>query len=384
MIQEKIRPFIPTVCHCINDTGQGSIAALLPLFINLLGLSYYEAATVMLANTMCSSVVQPLFGYLADKVKLPFLIPLGVLMVTFSISFMGTTAGTYESVLLLALLSGIGSAIFHPEGALLVNRMTGPAKGKAMGFFAIGGNMGFAIGPIIASTAYTLGRQYLWIYAILGVICTLLYTWTFILSRSEEAEGVKKEAKEGAENDWKSFGKLFFLILARSVSFACLNTFIPLFWISQLGKTAGEGNMALTIFFTIGAILTYCGGALSDRVGYVHMIRYSLMILIPGLILFILSGTPILSYILMLPVAFGVFAMYGPTIVLGQTYLAKNVGFSSGITLGVGITIGGLMAPMVGKVGDMYGLQVGLATLIPIAVLALFVTFLLKENKKEE
>ena len=62
-------------------------------------------------------------------------------------------------------------------------------------------------------------------------------------------------------------------------------------------------------------------------------------------------------------------------------YLAKNAGFASGITLGLGITLGGLVAPYIGHLADIYDVQTALMTLIPVGALGLLMSFWLKEPK---
>ena len=83
----------------------------------------------------------------------------------------------------------------------------------------------------------------------------------------------------------------------------------------------------------------------------------------------------------MIPMAFGVFSQYGPITVLGQKYLAKNAGCAAGITLGLGITLGGLVAPYVGHLADIYDVQTALMTLIPVGLMGLLMSLWLKEPK---
>ena len=64
------------------------------------------------------------------------------------------------------------------------------------------------------------------------------------------------------------------------------------------------------------------------------------------------------AYLLLLMIGAAKAISYSPVIVLGQTYLAKSIGFASGITLGVSQTIGGVIAPVVGNLADTYSLPV--------------------------
>lgn len=126
-----------TLGHFGTDWAQGGIPALLPYFIAACHLSYQEAAGIIFANIVLASVTQPLIGYYSDRASLPYLVPLGVFLCGFSLSAMAFTQN-YWFILFLAMLSGLGSSLFHPEAARLVNGISGAQKGKAMGIFSVG------------------------------------------------------------------------------------------------------------------------------------------------------------------------------------------------------------------------------------------------------
>ena len=151
-----IRKYGPPIFHCINDFGQGSLAALIPFFIANFGLNYYQSASIIFCNTVVASVAQPVLGYVADRWRVPWFIPVGFTVTLVSISAMAL-ATRYEMILALSLLAGVGAALFHPEAALLVNRTQSHEIGNAMGRFAVGGSAGFALGPFIAGGVYVFG-----------------------------------------------------------------------------------------------------------------------------------------------------------------------------------------------------------------------------------
>lgn len=182
-------------------------------------------------------------------------------------------------------------------------------------------------------------------------------------------------------NDWRSFSQLFVIIAARSINFSVLNTFIPIYWITHLHQSTASGNFALSLFFFLGTVVTLLGGILSDKIGFVRIIRYCYLILVPAMILFTNSEYYWLSMLLLIPLSVGLFAQYSPIVVLGQQYLAKSVGFASGITLGLGITLGGMVSPLVGKAADIYGLQSAWLVLNLICIIALLFSFLIKDAK---
>ena len=378
-----IRKYGPPIFHCINDFGQGSLAALIPFFIANFGLNYYQSASIIFCNTVVASVAQPILGYVADRWRVPWFIPVGFTVTLVSISAIAL-ATSYEMILALSLIAGIGAALFHPEAALLVNRTQSNELGNAMGRFAVGGSAGFALGPLLAGGVYVFGGQFLWLFTVIALIGVLLYVYAFTGSTDADAVSESKSSVKSATtgtNDWASFGKLFFVIASRSILFSVLSIFIPILYITVINGEAGASSLALTMYFAMGAVLTYMGGALSDKLGFLKTVRLGNLIFLPSVLVFIFVPNIWGFFGAMIPMAFGVFSQYGPITVLGQKYLAKNAGFASGITLGLGITLGGLVAPYVGHLADIYDVQTALMTLIPVGLMGLLMSFWLKEPK---
>lgn len=378
-----IRKYGPPIFHCINDFGQGSLAALIPFFISNFGLNYYQSASIIFCNTVVASIAQPILGYVADRWRVPWFIPVGFTVTLVSISAIAL-ATSYEMILALSLIAGIGAALFHPEAALLVNRTQSNELGNAMGRFAVGGSAGFALGPLLAGGVYVFGGQFLWLFTAIALIGVLLYMYAFTGSTNTDAIGESKSSAKSTDsgiNDWVSFGKLIFVIASRSILFSVLSIFIPILYITVINGEASASSLALTMYFAMGAVLTYMGGALSDKLGFLKIVRLGNLIFLPSVLVFIFVPNIWGFFGAMIPMAFGVFSQYGPITVLGQKYLAKNAGFASGITLGLGITLGGLVAPYVGHLADIYDVQTALMTLIPVGLMGLFMSFWLKEPK---
>lgn len=378
-----IRKYGPPIFHCINDFGQGSLAALIPFFIANFGLNYYQSASIIFCNTIVASVAQPILGYVADRWRVPWFIPVGFSITLISISAIAL-ATSYEMILALSLIAGLGAALFHPEAALLVNRMQSNELGNAMGRFAVGGSAGFALGPLLAGGVYVFGGQFLWLFTAIALIGVLLYVYVFTGSAATDVIGESKSSAKSTNtgaNDWVSFGKLFFVIASRSILFSVLSIFIPILYITVINGEASASSLALTMYFAMGAVLTYMGGALSDKLGFLKTVRLGNLIFLPSVLVFIFVPNIWGFFGAMIPMAFGVFSQYGPITVLGQKYLAKNAGFASGITLGLGITLGGLVAPYVGHLADIYDVQTALMTLIPVGLMGLLMSLWLKEPK---
>src|SRR5215211_466625 len=132
--------------HLFTDVNQGAVAALLPFLIAERGLSLAAAGALVLASTISSSVVQPLFGIFSDNRPIPALMALGVLLAGTGMALVGI-APNYPLIFLCVVVSGIGVAAFHPEAARFANYVSGSRRAQGMSFFSVGGNVGVASAP---------------------------------------------------------------------------------------------------------------------------------------------------------------------------------------------------------------------------------------------
>src|SRR3954449_13209195 len=136
--------------HMFTDMSQGAVPALLPFLKSHMHLSYAAVSTLVLAATISSSVIQPLFGRYSDRRSLPQLMPVGVLFGGLGIAAAGL-APSYGLVFLAIVVSGIGVAAFHPEGSRFANYLSGAKRASGMSLFSVGGNVGFALGPVVVT-----------------------------------------------------------------------------------------------------------------------------------------------------------------------------------------------------------------------------------------
>ncbi|HEY4911526.1 MAG TPA: MFS transporter, partial [Methylomirabilota bacterium] len=143
--------------HLVIDTNQGSLPALLPYLKSALGLTYAATGVIVLMANVASSLIQPLFGFLADKTARRWLLPVSVFLSAIGISLIGV-APSYYAVLALVMLGGFGVAAYHPEGYRTATQVAGERKATGVSIFSTGGNIGIAIGPpLITALVTTLG-----------------------------------------------------------------------------------------------------------------------------------------------------------------------------------------------------------------------------------
>jgi MFS transporter, FSR family, fosmidomycin resistance protein len=359
--------------HFSVDLSQGAVPAMLPFFIRERHLSYAAAAGLVLAQTVSSSVLQPLFGQLTDRRPAPWLLPAGV-----AVAGAGLGAApllpSYGLIWLAIAVSGIGVAAFHPEGARYANYASGPRRATGMSLFSVGGNGGFAAGPVLATPALLLlGLRGGWTIGLVPVMVALALTLNRGRIGSLRAVATAPEAEGGrasGPDQWGAFVRLTGVLLARSVLFYGLNTFIPLYWIGVFHLEPGSAGAALAILLIAGIGGTLVGGRLADRFPRRTVVATAVSLTVPLLVLLVAMPSPVPATVALVPLAL---AMYVPTsimVVMGQEYLPNRVGTASGVTLGLAVSVGGVLTPALGYVADRAGLRAAMALLVAAPAVA--------------
>ena len=351
-----------TVAHLFTDINQGALPALLPLLIARHDLSYAAAAAVVFSSNVASTVVQPAFGMLADRGSRTWLMPLAVILACLGLGATGL-APTYALVLLAATVCGTGVAAFHPVAARLVNLNSGEQKAGAMSVFGVGGTLGFTLGPILAALAMGWwGLKGSAALAVPGCAVALAVALVFFRESGGVAASARKSAQAPAGRAaWKPFLRLSGAIVGRSMLFFGYNTFIPLYWMHVLGQSQQAGATALAVFAGSTVVGSLAGGRLADRYSQPRIILYCFLSMIPLLPAFLLLDTPAAALGVLVLLGLALSVPYSAMIVLGQDYLPGRLGLSSGVTLGLAISIGGIAAPLMGMVADAQGLRPALA-----------------------
>jgi len=195
------------------------------------------------------------------------------------------------------------------------------------------------------------------------------------LAKAKEKEQEQEGVKGVHKNEWLKFLWLSIAITCRSIIGVGMNTFTPLYWVNVLGQSKATGGMILSFMLFCGAIASLIGGQLADRFGINKVIRLGWMLLIPSIFFLTRMANPIFVLMMLVPISSGNYLINTPQIVLGQKYLPKNVGFSSGITMGMAVSIGGLVAPLLGHYADLNGLTAALKLLVILPLIGLLVAF---------
>lgn len=373
--------YLMMVAHLCDDLNQGALVAVIPFLVLHNGYSYAEVTALLLASNAASAIIQPLFGWLGDKKPRPWLMALGIFLAGIGMAGVGVLP-SYPLIMASAMLSGIGVAMFHPEGGRLGNLTAGEQKGKGMSIFAVGGKLGFTFGPLVATAAITLwGLPGTLIFIIPSTLCAAV-----LLSQNKALLGFSNPDKgSSADNlykdNWVGFGFVMGAISCRSIMYYAFLSFIPLFLVYNLGQEEAFASSVISLFALVCAVGTIASGWAGQALGAKKLIIVSYACVAVEVIIFAFNGSLIIALILIALLALTCDISYPSAVAMGQSFVPHHLGMASGLSFGVMVCIGGLMTPVFGLIGDYFGLQVVMLCVTAIAILGIAITLFIPKNR---
>lgn len=363
--------------HFLADLCQGTVPALLPFLVAQRHFSYTEAAALVFAISAASSVVQPVFGQLADRLALTWLLPASAVLAGAGLA-LGAQSASFLVVLTGFALSGLGVAAFHPEAARQAHRSSGDRRALGMSLFTVGGVVGFATAPLL-TTALAVAWGTRGMLALLGptAVAALFLTRLSYAGSASPSTSQSTRVEDIPRDAWGAFAVLSGATICRSIVFYGLNTFLALYFMSRWHQSAAQANRALGVFLGTSIAGTLLGGWLADRWGRRAVLRAGFLAASIFLGLFLNVGDSQWALVVLVPMALGMFLPSSVQVVLGQEYLPNRVGTASGMTLGLAVSVGGMVAPLLGRLGDRHGLGSVLLALLGVQLVALALSWAL-------
>ena len=366
--------------HCVTDIYQGSLPVILPFLKAKLDLSYTTAGFILIASNVAGSVVQPIFGYFSDRKGKPLMLPLGCLFAGLGFSLLPFTSN-YALLLALVLMSGLGVAAYHPEGFKTASFFTGDRKAAGMSIFSVGGNLGFALAPILSlAVVKHLGLDYLpvMITLALAFLALLFVYWKKVAIPEMETHGSKKAlAVAMPEGSRTALVLLISAVVMRAWTQFGLISYIPFYYIDHLKGDPMYAGQLLTVFLVSGVIGTLAGGHLADHVGHKRLLVVSLALsslVLP--LIFVTDGFLLMTVFALL--GFFLISSFAVTMVISQRLLPNNVGMASGLVAGFAIGTGGVGVTILGVVADAYGVLNALQSIMILPVIGFLLSLFIK------
>jgi FSR family fosmidomycin resistance protein-like MFS transporter len=370
---ERVRPNVRLIGllalgHLVIDVNQGALAAVLPFVKTAHGLTYAQVGTLVFLSMVTSSIVQPVFGYFADRSARRWLLPAALVLSGAGIALTGVASG-YQGLVALIIVMGLGVAAYHPEGYRTATGVAGDRKATALSWFSLGGNIGYASGPLVAALLITtlglggtLGMLVPSAIMALAIIAMLPAMSRASARASAGADAARGVSMPGAMTLLVGIGAL------RSGSSLGFATYVPFYYVDYLKTDPGMVGAVLFVFLGAGALGTVMAGPLADRWGVRAYVRWAFLAVIPFGALFLLVDGPLLRLVMLGLFGALLTSTFSVSVVLGQSYLPRHAGMASGLMVGLSMGTGGIAVTLLGWLADRWGVPAALwvSALLPI------------------
>jgi FSR family fosmidomycin resistance protein-like MFS transporter len=347
-----------SICHLLNDMMQSLLPSIYPILKDSYQLDFSQIGFLTLAFQLTASLLQPVVGIFTDRYPQPYSAAIGMGVSVVGLGLL-STADSYPLLLAAAACVGIGSSIFHPESSRVARLASGGRHGFAQSLFQVGGNIGSAIGPLLAALIILPNGQksVAWFMAA-GIVAMALLTfvgrWYSTHGRARVSGAAKRThiAHLSHGRIVLSIAVLVALVFSKFVYMASLSSYFTFYLIETFGVSVHNSQLYLFVFLAAVAAGTFLGGPLGDYFGRKYVIWFSILGALPftlALPYADLEWTLVLAIIigLIMSSAFSAIIVYAQELVPGRT------GMIAGLFFGLAFGMGGLGAAVLGEVADM-------------------------------
>ena len=345
-------------CHLLNDMMQSLLPAIYPMLKTNYKLDFGQIGLITLAYQMTASLLQPLVGIYTDRKPQPYSLVGGMSFTLVGLLLLAH-ARSFEGLLIAACMVGVGSSVFHPESSRVARMASGGRHGLAQSLFQVGGNVGTAIGPLLAAfIVLPFGQSSIsWfsLAALLGI--TVLWnvgTWSRAHGRAPGKPRAKNEAAHVQLSAAQiRFALLILMLLLFSKYFylASLTSYYAFYLIAKFHMSVQSSQIHLFVFLGAVAAGTILGGPIGDRYGRKLVIWCSILGVLPFTLLLPYANlfwTDVLSIVIGLVLA----SAFSAIIVFAQELVPHKVGTISGMFFGLAFGVGGIGAAFLGQLAD--------------------------------
>lgn len=341
--------------HFVHDVFTSLLAPLLPLIIGSLGISLFQAGSLVVA-TQLPSLLNPWLGHATDRYRthrwMVIIAPgaTGVLL-----CMLGLAPG-YASLVVLLLTAGFSVAAMHVAGPVMIRQFAGARVGRGMGFFMFAGEMARTLGPLVAVQLVALfGLEGLWRAAPVAVASSLVLWWR--LPRGLEEQDTR--APIPVLSLWRRNRSLITavggILVARAFMAAALTTFLPTFIYGEgAGLLAANASLAVLELAAGAGALT--AGNLSDRFGRRRVLLVCATLAPVVMLAFPWSGG-LFRFVILLILGFVALSTTPVLIAVMIEHSDANPATQNGTFMMMNFAIRGLIILAVGALGDAIGLR---------------------------
>ena len=347
--------------HFASDFAALGPTMLYPILAVSLEMSYGMIGLAALAWAVTTSVFQPLFGYLGDRVGRRWIASLSPAWIAVWVT-MAAFAPSYPVLVVYLVVAAVGVAAFHPQGAAVANEAQAGNTGTNVALFFLGGHAAFAVGPLILGAVLAAGGP-AWMPVVLApvLVVSLYMAWSLRGFRAPQSAPIRLDGGRRAIGGISAaLVGLLLVAVVRGWAYASLATFIPVF-VSPDRPDPLRAGVVLSAHLVGHAVAAFAGGVFADRFGVRRILGYSSLVMIPALLAF--SLLPFGPWHIPLGAVMGAAlgAGFTPTVVMVQRLLPGRMGAASGMVLGLSFGAGAVGNYVTGIVGDVAGLNIAFA-----------------------
>ena len=349
-------------CHLMNDMMQSLVPALYPILKGSYGLSFSQVGLITLAFQCTASMLQPLVGFYTDRRPQPYSLTVGIGITLVGLLLM-SRASSYPSILLAAMLIGMGSSIFHPEASRVARMAAGGRYGLAQSLFQVGGNIGSASGPLLAAFVVVPHgqRSIVWFsgLALVAIVVLIQVGGWYSRNRITARPAVRTTALDSATRAAalprrkvvRAVMILVALLFSKNVYSASLGSYYTFYLIDKFQLPVQTAQFYLFAFLTGIVAGTIAGGTVGDRVGRIPVMWFSILGALP-FALALPHANLFWTGILAVVIAFIMASAFSAILVYAQELLPGRVGLAAGMFYGFSFGLGGLGAAALGRLAD--------------------------------
>ena len=376
-------------CHLLDDTMHSMLPAIYPMLKDEFGLSFLQIGIITFVLQITSSIIQPFVGLYADKHHSWWQLPVSMIFTLIGI-FMLSYANSFYVILLSVSLFGLGSSIFHPQGSQVAQQASGGRKGLAQSIFQVGGNGGFALGPLFAALiVIPVGlsgvRWFAFIAILLAIILVYIGKWHVKQTKQVHKKSRTQWTTAKTYSHYQIYGFvfiLFVLMFSKNFYTESMTSYFTFFLIEKFGISIQYSQVCLFVFLAAEVVGTLLGGWIGDRYGRKNVIWFSIFGAAPFTIMLpyinSLTGTILLSALIGLIIA----SAFSAILVYATDLMPNHIGTIAGIFYGLSFGLGGVGSSFFGWLADQTSILFvfKVSTLLPLlGIIALYLPKMKRE-----
>lgn len=378
-----------SLCHALNDTIQSLLPAIYPVLKESYALDFGQIGLITFVFQITASLLQPVVGAVTDKKPQPFSLPIGMTSTLAGLLLL-SQATSYPLILVAAAMIGIGSSIFHPESSRVARMASGGRHGLAQSVFQVGGNVGSALGPLLAAfIVVPMGQKSIAWFSLIALAAIIILSRVSFWYRDRRREMASRPARPihyryaslSRKRVIASVAVLALLVFSKHFYLASISSYFTFYLIDKFHVSVQSAQLHLFLFLFAAAVGTVAGGPLGDRFGRKLVIWVSILGALPftlALPYVDLTWTAILSVIIALIIS----SAFSVIVVFAQELVPHRIGMISGLFFGFAFGVGGLGAALLGELADLTNIEFVYKVCSFLPAIGLLTIFLPNTEKK--